>query len=177
MVSVELMVRLKIPDVTALTAANALRRRLGYADALKQLKRADYYRLDLAAHDADAALELGKDLAERTNLFVNPNKHIYELKVLQPRGQQVAREDGNFVVTVLVTDPADGSGRGMLAALQGRLGYQDRVQGLLRGTLWTIVLAADDPQQARQAAEDIAVTRSQDQGLLMNPHYQQYEIW
>lgn len=177
MVSVELMVSLKIPDVTALTAANALRRRLGYADALKQLKRADYYRLDLAVDDPDAALALGEELAERTNLFVNPNKHIYELKVLQARGQRLAGEDGAYAVNVLVTDPADGSGEGMLAALQGRLGYEDRVQGLLKGVLWTMLLAAGDADQARRMAEDIAVTRAQDQGLLMNPHYQEYEIW
>jgi len=177
MVSVELMVSLKIPDVTALTAANALRRRLGYADALKQLRRADYYRLDLAVDDADTALALGTELAERTNLFVNPNKHIYDLKVLETRGEQIASEDGAYAVNVLVTDPADGSGEGMLAALQGRLGYGGRVQGLLKGVLWTMVLVAQDADQARQTAEQITVTRAQDQGLLMNPHYQEYEIW
>lgn len=177
MVSVELMVSLKIPDVTALTAANALRRRLGYAQALKELKRADYYKLDLAVDDPDAALELGEELAERTNLFVNPNKHVYELKVLEARGAQIASQNGAYAVNVLVTDPADGSGEGMLAALQGRLGYGDRVQGLLTGTLWTLALIAEDAQQARQMAEEIAVTTAQSEGLLMNPHYQECEVW
>ncbi len=177
MVSVELMVSLKIPDVTALTAANALRRRMGYAEALKELGRADYYRLDLAVDDADAALALAKDLAEHTNLFVNPNKHVYELKALEARDQEIASENGAYEVKVLVTDPADGSGEGMLAALQGRLGYADRVKGLLTGTLWTLTLVADDAEQARQMAEEIAVTEAQSKGLLVNPHYQEYEVW
>jgi len=177
MVSVELMVSLKIPDVTALTAANALRRRMGYAATLKQLRRADYYRLDLALADPEAALELAKELAERTNLFDNPNKHVYELRVLAARGEQVGSEDGAYALNVLVTDPADGSGEGMLAALRGRLGYGDRVQGLLTGTLWTMVLAAESPERARQMAEDIAVTKARSQGLLMNPHFQECEVW
>ena len=54
MITVELVVRLKIPDVTALTAANAIRRRLGYADRLLELQRADYYRLELDVPDAAA---------------------------------------------------------------------------------------------------------------------------
>ena len=65
----------------------------------------------------------------------------------------------------------------MLAALQGRLGYGDRVQSLLTGTLWTMALVADDAQQARQMAEEIAVTTAQSEGLLVNPHYQEYEVW
>ena len=39
MQTIELLVSLKIPDVTALTAGSAIRRRLGYEEALKELKR------------------------------------------------------------------------------------------------------------------------------------------
>ena len=39
---IELLVRLKIPDVTALTTINVLRRRMGYAEILDKLDRADY---------------------------------------------------------------------------------------------------------------------------------------
>ena len=58
MISGELAVSLKIPDVTALTAANAIRRRLGYADELVRLERADYYRLDLNVADRAPAESL-----------------------------------------------------------------------------------------------------------------------
>ena len=81
MVSVELLVTLKIPDVTALTAANAVRRRLGYADTLAEMHRADYYCIDVAGDDADTALGLVRQMAERTTLFVNPNKHAFHVRL------------------------------------------------------------------------------------------------
>lgn len=30
---------------------------------------------------------------------------------------------------------------------------------------------------ARAMAEEIAITRSQSQGILMNPHFQEIEVW
>ena len=173
--SVELLVTLKIPDVTALTAANVLRRRMGYAETLKELRRADYYRLDLAC-DSDAdALALADELAVKTNEFVNPNKHVFTVR-LPARGEEQAT-DGVYAAHVLVTDPTDGSAAGILSALQGRLGYGDRIQGVLRGTLWTLRLACASADDARQSARDIAITEARDKGLLMNPHFQECEVW
>jgi phosphoribosylformylglycinamidine (FGAM) synthase PurS component len=171
MQSVELLVKLKIPDVTALTAGGALRRRMGYADTLRSLTRADYYRLELASPDAEAAEALVTELADKTNLFVNPNKHVYE--VLTGDAPAATSRDGLHSVRVLVTDPADGSAEGALAALQGRLGYGESVRGLLKGVLWTLTIAADSLEQAREIAREIAVTRAREHGLLMNPHFQE----
>jgi phosphoribosylformylglycinamidine (FGAM) synthase PurS component len=173
--AIELLVTLKIPDVTTLTAAGALRRRMGYEDALKALSRADYYRLELEAPSNDKALELAAEIAEKTNLFVNPNKNVYELR--SDARESTARSDGSHVIQVLVTDPADGSARGALAALQGRLGYGDNVTGLWKGVLWTRELECESPERARDIAEDIAVTRAREKGLLMNPHFQECEVW
>lgn len=175
MYEVELLVKLKIPDVTALTAAGALRRRMGYESTLASLQRADYYRLGLEAPDAAAAHALAVELAEKTNLFVNPNKHVYELR--EGGHAPEAVRDGRHVVQVLVTDPHDGSAEGALAALQGRLGYGGRVQSLLKGTLWTLELVCDSREAALELARDIAITRARDRGLLMNPHFQEVEIW
>jgi phosphoribosylformylglycinamidine (FGAM) synthase PurS component len=174
MTEVELLVRLKIPDVTALTAANSLRRRMGYADQLAALRRADYYRLGLNADPPENAVALAKELAERTNLFVNPNKHVFEVRL--PDETHAVGRDGVYQVEVLVTDPNDGSAQGALAALRGRLGYGGKVTSLLRGVLWVLSLRACDLEHARRMAEDIAVTRRIDQGLLVNPHFQQFAI-
>ena len=174
MQAVELLVRLKIPDVTALTAAGALRRRMGYGQVLRSLKRADYYRLELAAAKGEEALALAKELAEKTNLFVNPNKHVYELRA---GTHDAPPSEQTQVVQVLVTDPTDGSAEGALTALQGRLGYDDRVQGLLKGVLWTLELGCDTREEARGLAEQMAVTTARDRGLLLNPHFQECEIW
>lgn len=172
MQKVALLVRLKIPDVTALTAANALRRSLGYSQ-LSSLRRADYYGLTLAVDTPDQALALATELAEKTNLFVNPNKHVFEVQA----GQPVAPEAEGQVVQVLVTDPHDGSAEGMLAALQGRLGYGERVSEVTRGLLWTLELAVDSPAEAQRLARELAETTSLEQGLLVNPHFQDLEIW
>ena len=172
---VELLVRLKIPDVTALTAAGALRRRMGYETQLKALKRADFYRLELDAADQEGAFALARELAEKTNVFVNPNKDVYEVRA--PSHEAVNGDDGTYMVQVLVTDPSDGSAAGALSALKGRLGYGDRVGGILKGILWTLELECDSAQQAREIARDIAVTTRRESGLLMNPHFQECEVW
>ena len=176
MITVELLVTLKIPDVTALTAANTLRRRLGYAETLRELRRADYYALDLNVDNPDEALELARDMAEHTNLFVNPNKHAYQVRLAQERGAE-GSGNGERVVSVLVTDPADSSPAGILNSLRAAPDYGEQVQGVRTGVLWTLRLLADSEQRAREMAEDITVTRSQSQGLLLNPHFQQYEMW
>jgi phosphoribosylformylglycinamidine (FGAM) synthase PurS component len=176
MQTVELTVELKIPDVTALTAANALRRRLGYQDTLIALNRADYYRLELNVDSEQAALDLTTEMAEQTNLFVNPNKHRFS--VTAGAANAVASEgDGTQTINVLVTDPDSGKGSGVLGALQGRLGYGDRVADVTAGNLWILKLKAETHEQAEQMAHDIAVTLSREQGLLLNPHFQECQIW
>jgi len=65
----------------------------------------------------------------------------------------------------------------MLQALQGRLGYGERVQGLTKGQLWTLVLETSHADEARRVAQEIAETKSLERGLLVNPHFQDYEIW
>jgi len=176
MQTVELTVELKIPDVTALTAASALRRLLGYEDVLVELRRADYYRLSLATDSEQEALQLAEDLAENTNLFVNPNKHRYEVAA-GVHNAAAPGADGTCAVNVLVTDPDSGSGEAVLSALQGRLGYRDQVSAVVAGKLWTLVLKADSEEQAEAIAKEIAVTESRGEGLLLNPHYQEYEMW
>jgi len=175
MISVELVVSLKIPDVTALTAGNAIRRRLGYEDALSAFTRADHYRLDLDVPDREAAKKLVREIAEATNLFVNPNKHIYELRFSEDRGAN-ANVDGEWLVNVLVTSPDDSSGDGIRDALNGHLGYR-QVTAVETGVLWTMRIKAGTEEQAREVAESITVTRSQSQGILMNPHFQEFEMW
>lgn len=172
MQTVGILVRLKIPDVTALTAANALRRSMGYKQ-LKELRRADYYRLELAVDDQAQALELAAELAEKTNLFVNPNKHVYELWTSR---EEAPPAEGKLA-HVLVTDPHDGSAEGMLSALQGRLGYGGKVTGLTKGLLWTMVIDTADAEEAKRLAREMAETKSLDKGLLVNPHFQEFEVW
>ena len=176
MQTLELLVSLKIPDVTALTAASSIRRRLGYDEVLKELRRSDYYSLDLNTTDPQVANELAHELAEKTNLFVNPNKHSYEVRFPQDRGGRPTLEDGLWRVEVLVTDAEGAQANDIQQALTQRLGYGEQVAAVRRGILWTLLLAAASAEEARKIAEEITVTTARDQGMLANPHFQAWEI-
>jgi hypothetical protein len=173
MESVELLVNLKIPDVTALTAANTLRRRMGFADTLKVLGRTDYYRLSLQAADG---LALAAELAEQTNLFVNPNKHAFVVRPAREQPLGPHAEQGLWLVEALVTDAAGPAAPGLVSALRDRLGYGAAVSEVERGVLWTLYLACSGADEARDLAAAIVVTRSRERGLLMNPHFQTWNI-
>ena len=173
---VELLVKLKIPDVTALTAANALRRRMGYADVLHELRRADYYLFDVEAETEEEAIETVRDIAEHTNLFVNPNKHSFEVALWRPPGEPAKVGHDLYRVRCIVRDADIDRGAALLDDLR-RLGYGDKVKGLTAGTLWVMTIRAPDSQTARRIAEEITITRSRTKGLLANPHYQVCEIW
>ncbi len=175
MYAIELLVTLKIPDVTALTAANSIRRRLGYSERLTSLQRADYYRLELEAESEAAALDLVRELAQRTNHFVNPNKHAFTLRPFDQRVSPPSR-DGDYEVEVLTTDAESDRSADLEAALAGDRLAQGRVQAVHTGVLWNLRLRADSPQEAVAMARDIAVTRARDQGLLANPHFQAVQI-
>lgn len=163
---IEMVVSLKIPDVTALTARRTLQRRMGFGEQLLDLTRADWWRLELDAPDLDAALALGRELAEQTNCFVNPNKHVYQVceRFVPPPAPT------GSVIGVLCGFHDDPAGELTLAALRGRLGYADRVYGVERGTLWLLHLAETDPARARELAEAITVTVDHRGGLLVNRH-------
>lgn len=179
---IELIVKLKIPDVTAITARNTLQRRLGYADVLRDLRREDYWALTVQVDSEAAARDLGIELAERTNVFVNPNKHTYRLNVRRPleaedSGHQVSSlglpPSGEPIsVQVLTGFMGDASASLTQEALQGRLGYGQMVQEVERGTLWTLILNTNNTVHARQWAEEMVVTRGGQRGLLVNPHSQ-----
>ena len=179
---IELTVKLKIPDVTAVTARNTLQRRLGYGEVLRDLQREDYWALTVQADSEAAARDLGIALAERTNVFVNPNKHTYQLNVRRtpeieapgsPGSPPLAGSSSGLTsVRVLTGFLGDASASMTQEALQGRLGYGQVVQAVERGTLWTLTLNTANAPQARQWAEEMVVTRGGQQGLLVNPHSQ-----
>ncbi len=176
MQTVELLVSLKIPDVTALTAASSIRRRLGYDEVLKELRRSDYYLLDLKTTDPQLANELVQELAEKTNLFVNPNKHSYEVRSPQQHSGAPIQQEGLWRVEVLVTPVEGAQAPEIEQALTQRLGYSGQVTAVRRGILWILLLAADSAEEAREITEQITVTTARDQGVLINPHYQAWEM-
>ena len=180
MYDIELFVRLKIPDVVAITARTTLQRRMGYGEALKGLKREDFWKISVDVPSREDAERLAVELAEKTSVFVNPNKDAYTFDVLESgaheTGKAPTKRDGAWDVRVLVTSDDDAEASLTLDALQNRLGYGATIRNVERGTLWTLTLVARGAKAARRIAEEITVTRRVDQGLLVNPHYQGYAI-
>jgi len=75
----------------------------------------------------------------------------------------------------------------LIRSLDGRAeeGYRkrlnDRLEGcsvedVVAGEVWRIALGAQDEEDALQKIEGILVTKSRREGLLLNPHYQRYEV-
>ncbi len=180
MYDIELFVRLKIPDVVAVTAQTTLQRRMGYAETLRRLKREDFWKITVDAASREEAERLAVELAEKTSLFVNPNKHTYTYQVVESGAHDTDKtpspRDGTWSVRVLVTVDDDAEASLTLDALRNRLGYGHVVRNVERGTLWTLEIAADSAEAARRVAEEITVTRRVDAGLLVNPHFQEYVI-
>ncbi|HEY3396979.1 MAG TPA: phosphoribosylformylglycinamidine synthase subunit PurS [Armatimonadota bacterium] len=172
---IELLVTLKIPDVTALTAANTMRRRLGFAERLVDLQRADYYRLEIDAESEQAALDQVTDLAQRTNHFVNPNKHSFAVRVATTRMTPPSRGDA-YEVEVLTTDAEGDRSADLELALANDQITSGRIKAVHTGVLWTLWLRAESPQEALGLARELAVTRARDHGLLANPHFQEVRI-
>jgi len=75
----------------------------------------------------------------------------------------------------------------LIRSLDGRAegGYRNRLNGRLEGCsvedvvageVWRIALGAQDEEDALRKIEGILVTKSRREGLLLNPHYQRYEV-
>jgi hypothetical protein len=73
-------------------------------------------------------------------------------------------ESGAFAVSFVAYDLEDGVSR----LPHGDWPAADHE--MLRGILWTIVLRAADADAAQERAEEILVTRTRTQGLLVHPH-------
>lgn len=54
--------------------------------------------------------------------------------------------------------------------------WPDAATGLVRLTLWTLQLRAGSPDDAARLAEEAAITRTRERGLLVHPHMQGW-VW
>ncbi|MCK4548360.1 MAG: hypothetical protein KAW17_13070 [Candidatus Eisenbacteria sp.] len=166
---IALVVRLKVPDTTALSAEDVLRRKMGYGDRLGRLRREDWWLFEVDTGDGARARARVGEWARRCTSLVNPNKH--RARVELPR----EKSGSGSGVRVLVRDRDDVRARSMLAFLRYSLGASDLLS-LRSGTLWTVEPGAGE-KDPRSLAEGIAATRSRRRGLLANPHAQTFEIY
>jgi len=172
-----LTVALKSADPVALTAAHALTHRLGYAKALAELRRMELWRLRVEAHGIADALALAGSWITRSNRFVNPNKHIYELAAHggDPAGSSGGR-GANRVAWVVARSEPDLDGEAAVRLIHERF-HGRELQEARHAVAWMLRFApAVDPAEVPRLAQGMAIARARDRGLLANPHFQPVAI-
>ena len=173
MKSFYLLVNLKNSDPIAASAFNCLKNDMNYGEQLKSLKRSILRQITLKSGCRQSGEEIAPLLAENTKLFVNPNKHTWTAVFDEDTLFKITETQKHiFNVIVLVRDLEDNSGMNSLALLHNLYGFRQSVETLESGVLWTLSIQAETASDARRIAEEIAVTRSQNTGLLANPHCQ-----
>lgn len=173
--------RLKVSDPTALTALATLRGRFGFGERLAALSREEVFLLDTTL-DAVATREVLEDVVRRTNLFMNPNKHVGRLEVegdapAAPAAAPAAPAGADAPPTGYLLAWTPGDGEDLLESVQHHAGVGG-FTGLARGWLWRFtggpgVDAAGLLALARQSGE----LRSRAQGFLVHPAYQEHRLY
>ena len=178
MADIELLVRSKAVDLVASTARRTLQTDMGFASRLSLLQREDYWKIRVGC-EAEAAADLARELAHKTKLFVNPNKHTCRIRIdgqFIEGSEDEGAEPGVRTVHALISFRDDEAAVLTAETLRSTLGYGEAVQSVTRGVWWSLGLVAPSDDAARRLAESIIVTKSVDEGLLVNPHSQEYSI-
>ncbi|MBI2654733.1 phosphoribosylformylglycinamidine synthase subunit PurS [Candidatus Woesearchaeota archaeon] len=146
---IEMVVRLKVPDTTAITTLQTLQK-LGFNN-IRDVQRADYYRFMVEGNE-----EKFKNQISKVDILVNANKHAYDFEL---------KKDNKVKISVKNTDD-DGSG--LLSTLKNRLGFRN-IKKVEKAIMWALTIDADE-----EGAKRIADKAAKD--LLVNENYQEYEI-
>lgn len=147
--TVEMVVGLKVPDNTAITTLQTLKK-IGFG-AINGVKREDYYKFLIEGDESKFMKGISK-----ADVLVNANKHYYGFSV---------KKDGS--IKILVSNINDG-GSGILSMLRERLGFKN-IKRAEKGTLWSLSIGADEKEMAK-IAENAA------RELLVNENYQEFRI-
>lgn len=147
--TIEMIVSLKVPDTTAITALQTLHK-IGF-NKIRDVKRADYYRFSV-----EGGVEKFKEKISKVDILINANKHSFDFSVKR-----------DSTIKLLVKNIND-DGASLLSTLKNRLGF-DTVKKVEKGVLWSLLIEAEE-KEARKIAENAAMD------LLVNEHYQEFVI-
>ncbi len=183
-----LWVRLKVVDLVVQTAWMTLTEKLDLGGELVGLARYSFWGMELDGSDAGRVLADVDRVIRMDSAFTNQNKHVYLLQVEEgpSAGGLVLEKDypimteerdakGTYAVDCLVREVTTAREEGYRDRLNARL-ESAKVTGLVAGEVWRVIVRAESEGEAVEKVEALAVTRSRRQGLLLNPHYQRFEI-
>ena len=144
---VEMIVSLKVPDTTAITALQTLQK-IGFKK-IKNVKRADYYKFAI-----EGDLDNFKGKICKADILVNANKHSYAFSIPKENNTKILVKNIN------------GGESGILSTLKNRLGFKN-IKKFEKSILWSLAIDGKDAKKiADKAAKD----------LLVNENYQEYKI-
>ncbi len=194
-INVELRVRLKVADLVAQTAWMTLTEKLDFAGILQGIVRYSYWAMDADGTDGKSILDEIDRVVKLDGAFTNQNKHCYSLRGFMRPGAEMdsvrgdlildrdfpviagkrGRSAGVFAWDLLIREKDGGREEGFSSRLNGRLSGVE-VSAMKAGEVWRVICDSQDEKSAKRMVERMAVTRSRREGLLLNPHYQQYEF-
>jgi phosphoribosylformylglycinamidine (FGAM) synthase PurS component len=187
-IPVQLWVRLKVIDLVAQTARITLADKLNFSDTLRGITRYWYWGMEADGADEKSILEEIERAIRLDGAFTNQNKHLYRLAT----GRGPVR--GDLVLEKDLSAPGGAAGGGSLYAFDclvrekrpdREIGFAERLNSRLKGVsvsnmkhgeVWRLIVSASSEKAALADVERMLVSRSRREGLLLNPHYQQYEI-
>ncbi len=147
--TIEMIVGLKVPDTTAITALQTLQK-IGF-NKIKAVKREDYYKFEFEGDEEKFKTQICK-----VDILVNANKHAYGFSI---------PKDGT---TKILVKNINDDGSGILSTLKNRLGFKN-IKKVEKVVLWSLTIDADE-KEARKIAENAA------KELFVNENYQEFEI-
>lgn len=183
---IELWVRLKVTDLVAQTAQMALAEKMGFEDDLRGIVRYSYWSMTAEGGSLDAMIDAIDREIRLDSAFTNQNKHHYLLRAggegrsLYRGGLELDKDypgaaEGVFACDVLVTGQDRRSDEGFTERLAPRLEGVE-ITDMRSGEVWRLLVRASGAEEAAGKVERMAVTRTRREGLLLNPHYQSFEI-
>jgi phosphoribosylformylglycinamidine (FGAM) synthase PurS component len=167
-----IIVKSRLPDLVAITAKQTLTDIMGYKELLNHLESSILFELTIALREGNAS-ELIKEATEKTTLFFNPNKeYILMLNENEDISKAFNIREGIGIIARI----SDIEGTKDLAPILWKnFGYKE-IKEVKKYQLWYMILNTDDKTKAERLANEILITRSRKEGLLINPHYQKAEI-
>jgi phosphoribosylformylglycinamidine (FGAM) synthase PurS component len=193
----ELWVRLKVIDLVAQTAWMTLTEKMDFSKDLCGMVRYSYWSIEADGENSESVLAEIDRVVRLDSTFTNQNKHFYHLGLsMEPDGDvslaagdfdpgsdypksDCSCDDGGcpgiFACDLLVRERTGDREEGFVSRLNSRLEGVS-VTSVRAGELWRLVVCAPDEDEARKKVEEMAVTRSRQEGLLLNPHYQRFEF-
>ncbi len=200
---VELWVRLKVIDLVTQTARMTLAEKLGFGETLRGLTHYWYWSMDAEGPNARNVVNEIDKAVRLDSAFTNQNKHFYRLMAGgKPVHGDLELEKDYPGPDIPARGPVAEPPMGRLAGISGpsvfafdclvrekrpdrEMRFEERLNGRLRGVtishmkygeVWRITVSAASRENALADVERMLVSRSRREGLLLNPHYQEYEI-